>query len=168
MTLIEYDIDKTLEIKEELITDEETVVGQKEKKYACEKCARSYIRKTHLDSHKKFGCGVMPQFSCQICGRLYRWKNALKHHISSVHQKADSKISPVIYNCDKCTRSYRALSSLHQHKRVEHAAVKPQFFCYSCEYKTNRKSNLSKHITSRHSQTLKIRSRAEESSGFWQ
>ncbi|XP_033231860.1 zinc finger protein 780B-like [Belonocnema kinseyi] len=77
-TLIEYDTDETLDIKQDIIQDQETkkVRGNKVRrqrktkiqnpnpveKYKCKKCARSYNQKESLYSHQKFECGVVPQF----------------------------------------------------------------------------------------------------------
>ncbi|XP_033231864.1 zinc finger protein 254-like [Belonocnema kinseyi] len=189
-TLIEYDNDETLEIKEEIIHDQETtsqkcnkkyktklctpnvrktdvsVVKRKlrsqrkpriqqpkqkpENKYKCDKCARAYQQKQNLTVHQKFECGVMPQFTCQICGKQFKRAFHVRSHINHVHLKKNIKTSQTKHNCDKCSRRYHTSTGLSDHKRVEHATVKPQFTCNICYYKTNRKVCLLRHITSRH------------------
>ncbi|XP_033231771.1 zinc finger protein 569-like [Belonocnema kinseyi] len=206
-TLVKYENDETLEIKEEIteikydndktleITDEniqghksETVTGQNcntkyesklctaairegmlavnkklpsqkqqeirdlnpEKKYKCKKCAQAYTQKKHLAYHEKYNCDVTPQFSCRFCGKPFTQKSHLSRHVGVVHLKSNLQPSKPKYNCNNCTRSYSSLGTLNRHNRLEHAAVKPQFICDFCGRKTNQKSNLVKHINSRH------------------
>ncbi|XP_033208144.1 zinc finger protein 726-like [Belonocnema kinseyi] len=143
------------------------------KKYKCEKCALSYTLKSNLYRHKKFECDVIPQFRCKFCDKRFKQKCHMtthvdqvhqKTHVDQVHQKTSPKKSVLSYKCDICFRSYSWLVSLNRHKRSEHAAVKPQFICDLCGYKSNRKSNLVKHMTSRHSQMLKSRYKCDKCS----
>ncbi|XP_033231807.1 zinc finger protein PLAG1-like [Belonocnema kinseyi] len=188
--IIEYDHDKTLEIKEEIIHDQLTVPGQQsgkknksklcitdkinaeiltveklrnqkkhrmqgsanepEKEYKCEKCARSYKWRESYIRHIRFKCDVMPQFKCKICGKRFEQKSNLWRHMESVHQKSDLQISQTRHKCDQCPRSYSYIRGLNQHKRLEHAEVKPEFTCNICDYKTKRKDYLSNHIFTHH------------------
>ncbi|XP_033231819.1 zinc finger protein 530-like [Belonocnema kinseyi] len=193
-TLIEYDIDETLEIKEEIIEDQDTVTVQErnqtnelklrttnmrdddilavkckllgpkelenpklkqEIKYSCKKCSRTYKKKFHMNYHQKFECGVIPQFSCKFCDKSFKRKYCMNVHVERVHLSASSKKSVIIPKCDKCARSYKSLRGLARHKRLVHAVDKPEFICDFCGYNSNTKCNLAKHMTSRHSQTLK-------------
>lgn len=124
--------------------------SKQEKKYACEKCARTYTQKHNLTVHQKFECGVMPQFECQFCGKRFKQKHHMNTHIGRVHQPTNSNTPQERYNCDECSRSYSYSGGLSLHKRLKHSEVKPQFICNYCGYKTNLKYNLSKHITLRH------------------
>ncbi|XP_033231820.1 zinc finger protein 257-like [Belonocnema kinseyi] len=181
-TLIEYDVDETLEIKEEIIQGKETTTGQKlnktneskfctvyireddisqalPKRHTCEKCGRTYKTKYHMNYHQKFECGVMPQFSCDFCNQLFKRKSVMNAHVRRIHHKTKSKT--LNYKCEKCSRSYNWLGSLTRHKTLVHAVEKPQFICDFCGHKSNRKCNLVKHITSRHSQTFKSRNKCD-------
>lgn len=121
-----------------------------ERKYKCDKCARSYTRKEALFRHKTFECGVLPQFKCEFCGKKFTRKCNMNTHINDLHLKPYFNSSRVEYNCDKCSRSYNWISNLNRHKRAEHAPDKREFICESCGFKAKEKSNLSKHILSRH------------------
>ncbi|XP_033210157.1 zinc finger protein 91-like isoform X2 [Belonocnema kinseyi] len=187
--MVAYDIDETLEIKQEFI-QEETVTIQRydtqykstfcpgeirkhdvlfvkqlsnqkkqkildskqklESKYKCEKCARSYKWKKHLNHHLRYECDVTPQFICKFCGKQFSRKFNMNTHINDLHLKTYLKPPKTEHNCDQCCRSYTAISSLNKHKRLKHAEVKPQFFCDSCDFQTKEKSYLLKHIISRH------------------
>ncbi|XP_033231801.1 zinc finger protein 701-like [Belonocnema kinseyi] len=124
---------------------------ESEKKYKCEKCARTYGQKKDLNRHRKFECDVIPQFRCNFCGKLFKRIGTMSSHVDRVHHKTYLHTSKPGHTCDQCSRSYRSLGGLYQHKRLDHGANKPQFICYFCGHKTNQKSNLSKHITARHS-----------------
>ncbi|XP_033231875.1 zinc finger protein 595-like [Belonocnema kinseyi] len=189
-TLIKYDLDDTLYIKQKFIQDPETSQtthegnktneskfytvyikehdvlevkhrpqtvkkkqiqeSEQEKKHTCEKCARSYKRKVHLNQHVRYECDVRLQFRCTFCGKEFKRKGDLSRHVSQIHIKKIFLKLGMKYICEKCSRSYLSLSGLHHHKRVEHAAVKPQFICDFCGYKSNRKTTLINHILKMH------------------
>ena len=130
-------------------TEEEKLMNEPEK-YKCENCARNYKRRKILNAHKKYECGVTPQFTCELCGKRFTRKYNLRYHIDKLHCETKLSISKRIYNCDKCTRSYRSVSGLNQHKRLHHAEVKPQFICDYCGHETKLKNNLEKHINTHH------------------
>ncbi|XP_033231782.1 GDNF-inducible zinc finger protein 1-like [Belonocnema kinseyi] len=125
-------------------------------KYSCNTCARNYSSSDSLKRHKRLEHeAAIPKFICDICGHKTSLKTDLKRHISSRHegrtrQRPKSHYSILKHYCDKCPRSYRWLGSLTHHKRLEHAAVKPQFTCDICGHKTKLKGGLVTHITSQH------------------
>lgn len=123
---------------------------KREKKYKCEKCARSYRQKGTLNIHQKYECDVQPQFECKFCGKRFKQKSYINSHINRVHQKTNSDTAPTKYDCNKCTRSYKSLNTLTRHKRVEHAEVKRQFTCDYCSHQSKQKTHLSNHINSQH------------------
>ncbi|XP_033231822.1 zinc finger protein 676-like [Belonocnema kinseyi] len=165
-TLIEYHNDVTLEIKEEIIQDPKRILVQKSNKtsksiHNCDKCSRSYNWMTNLNRHKRLHhMAVNPKFTCDCCGYETNRQNNLIKHINSSH----SHKTRTRHKCDKCSRSYRYSNTLNRHKRLEHATTRPQFTCDFCGYQTNVKYSLAKHITSRHSQTLKSRHKCDKCS----
>ncbi|XP_033210155.1 zinc finger protein 85-like [Belonocnema kinseyi] len=135
-----------------------------EMKYTCTKCARTYKRKQTLTFHCKYECGVMPQFSCKLCGKLFKRKYDMNIHVDHVHHKTRSRKSVSMHKCDICPRSYIWPNDLTRHKRTGHGSVVPQFFYDSCEYKTNMKRNLLKHIASSHLKISKSRHNCDKCS----
>ncbi|XP_033209041.1 zinc finger and SCAN domain-containing protein 16-like [Belonocnema kinseyi] len=126
-----------------------------EKKYKCEKCARTYKHRGSLFGHRKFECGVIPQFKCKFCDKRFKQKISVNRHIGLVHEKKNSKKSELKHKCDQCSRSYAWLDSLNRHKRSEHSTVKPQFTCDYCGFKTNHKCYLPAHMSIRHLKEIK-------------
>lgn len=55
----------------------------------------------------------------------------------------------VTYPCDKCGRRYKYKESLSRHRNHE-CGVEPRFACSVCAYKTKQRSNLIKHVFTRH------------------
>ncbi|XP_033210170.1 zinc finger protein 717-like [Belonocnema kinseyi] len=121
-----------------------------EKKYTCEKCARSYKEKRYLTVHRKFGCDVIPQFICKFCKKRFKVKGSMTRHIDLVHHKTNLNTPQVRFYCDKCSRSYAAKFSLTRHNREQHETIRRHYTCDICGYKALEKSHLSSHITSRH------------------
>ncbi|XP_033231868.1 zinc finger protein 845-like [Belonocnema kinseyi] len=121
-----------------------------QKKYTCEKCARSYAQKHNLTAHEKYECNVIPRFKCKFCQKRFKRKNHLCSHVDSVHLKTDLQTSKTRHNCDKCSRSYSWLKDLNRHKRSVHEENELKVVCDYCGYKTSRKGVLTEHISSLH------------------
>ncbi|XP_033210147.1 zinc finger and SCAN domain containing protein 4D-like [Belonocnema kinseyi] len=131
--------------------------------FKCPKCARTYKWRENLRRHKKFECDVMPQFTCTFCSKRFKRKSHMIIHINQMHLKTNPKTIEMNYNCDNCPRSYSSIVSLRRHKRLEHAEVKPQFTCDICGHITNSKSDLSRHIISRHVERVRQKRNSEPS-----
>ncbi|XP_033231799.1 zinc finger protein 85-like [Belonocnema kinseyi] len=121
-----------------------------EMKYKCEKCARTYSHIKSLEQHQKYDCNVTPQFECKFCNKVFKRRFGRREHVRLVHIKANIQTSQTRHNCDKCSRSYKWLHGLNRHKRLEHAAVKPQFTCDFCGKTAKEKAVLLRHISSHH------------------
>lgn len=124
--------------------------AEAEQQYKCEKCARSYSQKKNLNRHKKYECGGIRMFVCQFCFNRFKYKDYLRRHIDRMHLKTDANISDGNHNCDQCSRSYRVLSSLNRHKRLDHVEFKQQVQCDDCGFTSSHKQNLLRHIRLRH------------------
>lgn len=67
--------------------------SNQEKKYKCEKCARTYKHKHALSHHQRYACEVMRQFSCKLCGKEFKYKHHVHRHIDQVHLKLSTQLN---------------------------------------------------------------------------
>ncbi|KAH1002473.1 hypothetical protein HUJ04_008558 [Dendroctonus ponderosae] len=132
-------------------------------KFRCIKCGKSYKRKTNLNSHLRYECGVEPQFKCNQCGKAFHQKSNFRTHVKAVHpisrfdQKAAIRMpseSDYKFVCLKCGKGYKQKFILNRHVRYE-CGVKPQFKCHlcghkfvciKCDKKYKRKIHLNRHV----------------------
>ncbi|XP_033208778.1 zinc finger protein 778-like [Belonocnema kinseyi] len=130
------------------ITSHHTPMSKtRQKMHSCNKCSRSYTSLGGLTRHRRLShAKVKPQFICDFCGYKSNQKGNLSKHITALHLQTSKQR----HYCTDCPRSYTWLSALTRHIRLEHASVTPHFSCDFCEYETNLKSSLSKHIGIRH------------------
>ncbi|XP_033231830.1 zinc finger protein 99-like [Belonocnema kinseyi] len=127
--------------------------------HKCDKCPRSYTRIHALSLPKRFKhAETIPQFICDLCGYESNTKGILVRHMTACH----SQSSKTRHKCDKCMRTYKWLTGLTRHKILVHAVDKPEFNCDFCEYKSNAKYNLVRHVTSCHSQASKSSYKCKE------
>ncbi|KAL1517272.1 hypothetical protein ABEB36_001058 [Hypothenemus hampei] len=72
-------------------------------KFECEKCGRKYKHSPSLYNHKRFECGVEPQFKCGICNYVAKRKHALKMHTRThfIIPTDDGR-----FLCRKCGKKY--------------------------------------------------------------
>ncbi|XP_033209549.1 zinc finger protein 711-like isoform X2 [Belonocnema kinseyi] len=168
-TLIKYYIDATLDIKEEITqVSEKIIVQEQNKTYELKSCSVHIKEKDilnadrvrHKTSSKKLVVAhkVKKQFICDYCEHKSNRKCDLLNHITSRHLPA----SNFRHKCDKCSRDYKWLKHLNQHKHEDHAAVKIQFICDYCEHKSSRKRNLLRHITLGHLLASKFRHKCDK------
>ncbi|XP_033231796.1 uncharacterized protein LOC117182797 [Belonocnema kinseyi] len=164
-TLFEYDIDESLNIKEEIIQDPETTDKIRNKKYESKSCVidkkkdDTFAFETKVRSQKKQKIQKSKQ---EPRSNKFKRKCHMSRHVDLLDLKTNLQTSKTSSNCDKSTQSYIFPNSLCRHKREEHAAVKPQFICDYCKYETNRKRILQTHITLRHSQNWKSKHKCDK------
>ena len=77
-------------LKKELKTSPKSMLGypfsDSPKQFACEKCGRTYASTGNLKRHKKYECGVEPQFSCPVCKKKFQHRHSVKIHLFSTHR----------------------------------------------------------------------------------
>ncbi|XP_024080816.1 zinc finger protein 62-like [Cimex lectularius] len=101
-----------------------------DKRHHCDICLKRYKSTRSLKRHKKYECGVEPQFLCMYCD--FKCKQKGKYYV-----------------CDVCFNRYKNRWNLKRHKKYE-CGVEPQFPCPHCEYKSKQKGHLKIHIARRH------------------
>uniref|UniRef100_A0A2H8TJA4 Longitudinals lacking protein, isoforms A/B/D/L n=1 Tax=Melanaphis sacchari TaxID=742174 RepID=A0A2H8TJA4_9HEMI len=61
--------------------------GKISKSYICPKCGKKYKHQPSLCNHRRYECGVLPQFRCRMCNRLFSRSHRLRTHIMISHNK---------------------------------------------------------------------------------
>ncbi len=110
--------------------------GAEEKNFRCERCYKSYKRKSsyvmHMRSHEQ-----QRGHRCTQCGKNFFDKDNLLKHLTT-----HTKERP--YQCDLCPKSFTQKPVLVEHRRI-HTGEKP-FKCDDCGKAFSAKVNLTKHI----------------------
>lgn len=106
--------------------------GSGPRKYLCNDCSRTFALKASLMRHRTFECnkgrqpyGRQPQEECDK-------KKLKKEHV-----------------CSKCNRNYAFFTSLWRHQKYE-CGVEPKFICPICRGRFSQKSNLDRHVRTKH------------------
>ncbi|XP_014845445.1 PREDICTED: zinc finger protein 516 isoform X1 [Poecilia mexicana] len=132
----------TVTVKEEVITEPDTVQPQSDGTFPCETCGQVFSQAWFLKSHMKKHAGILDH-CCRICGRRFREAWFLKSHMkthntrSRSRSKADSAEPPTTINdvaqdpditttsvtsvyqmCSKCGNLFYSKESLRAHDKV--------------------------------------------------
>ncbi|XP_033231829.1 zinc finger protein 676-like [Belonocnema kinseyi] len=127
-TFIKYEIDETLEIKEESVQDVEKITDNKhDQAYDSTFCTVDIIRKYEISAVKR------------------KLRNLEKHEFEKSEQEMP-------YTCEKCGRSYSKIKVLKSHQKFE-CDVMPQFCCKFCTRLFKRKYDMDGHIHRVHHKT---------------
>ncbi|XP_033231791.1 zinc finger protein 816-like [Belonocnema kinseyi] len=154
-TLIFYDDDETLEIKEEIIENQNTTSKKRNKKYESKLCVVD-LRKDNILSTEKKLCSKKKQkvheskckpgktYKCKKCARSYKQKHTLKSH-----QKYECNVMPQ-YNCQFCGKLFKRVFSRNRHVRVVHLntnleASPTRHNCDKCSRSYTWRGDLNRH-----------------------
>ncbi|KAM4736708.1 zinc finger protein 516 isoform 2-T5 [Anableps anableps] len=132
----------TVTVKEEVITEPDTVQPQSDGTFPCETCGQVFSQAWFLKSHMKKHAGILDH-CCRICGRRFREAWFLKSHMkthntrSRSRSKAESAEPPTTINdvaqdpdvvttsvtsvyqmCSKCGNLFHSKESLRAHDKV--------------------------------------------------
>ncbi|XP_033208888.1 zinc finger protein 540-like [Belonocnema kinseyi] len=131
-TFIQYDIDETLEIKEEFIQDPETITVHEGNKSNKSAFCTIYIKEDDtLKAKPKLQITKKQEF-----------------HKSEQEMK---------YTCKKCARAYKHKQTLTFHQKFE-CGVMPQFSCKLCGKLFKRKYDMNAHVHRMHHKSDSIKS----------
>ena len=107
-----------------------------EEKLCCDDCNKTFSRESSLHNHKV--TAHSPKIKCNFCDKEYANKKFLDRHILKDHTK------------NKIESSNGSFMILHQTERI----IQRRFhFCQQCDYKSRRKTNLTRHVERKHSKT---------------
>ncbi|XP_029161824.1 longitudinals lacking protein, isoforms J/P/Q/S/Z isoform X5 [Nylanderia fulva] len=115
------------------MTTESGGCGTGPRKYLCGDCSRTFALKASLLRHKAFECNKGRQpYERQPQDDYERSRKTKKKHM-----------------CVRCNRAYTFFTSLWRHQKYE-CGVEPKFICPICKGRFAQKSNLDRHVRSKH------------------
>lgn len=106
--------------------------GTGPRKYLCNDCSRTFALKASLLRHKAFECNKGRQPYERQSQDEYDRRKPKKKHV-----------------CVRCNRVYAFFTSLWRHQKYE-CGVEPKFVCPICKGRFAQKSNLDRHVRSKH------------------
>lgn len=53
--------------------------------FPCDKCGQTYKHKSSLRKHRRYECGIEPQFGCPYCPHRSKRKQHLQVHVNRQH-----------------------------------------------------------------------------------
>lgn len=98
------------------------------RKYLCTDCNRCFALMASLKRHRSFECNLLST----VMGKAEQERRRKKKH-----------------TCPNCSRSYQLCTSLWRHRNYE-CGVEPKFSCPICKTKFSQKTNLNRHVRTKH------------------
>ncbi|XP_043510920.1 zinc finger protein 761-like, partial [Frieseomelitta varia] len=98
------------------------------RKYLCTDCNRCFALMASLKRHRSFECNLLST----VMGKAEQERRRKKKH-----------------TCPNCSRSYQLCTSLWRHRNYE-CGVEPKFSCPICKIKFSQKTNLNRHVRTKH------------------
>ena len=141
--------------KEEETTDKKANIKLK-KKYSCEKsdCKFSSNEMYELRKHINSCHNEVMRFACNLCDYKSYHLNNLQRHINGTTHDGDNMERKVLnISCELCEKETEHQS--HKYSVLTETLKKMDFHCVECNYKTDKKGSLDKHLNIIHSNIMK-------------
>ena len=125
---------------DEITTPETTVTEDPEQNvhsevamFLCSECGKGFSKKWILKRHTEENHSVTT-VECDICSKRFKSKKSLQDHKRSHRNRL----------CENCNTEVKA-ASFHKHVKKCHNNA-PTYNCEHCEYSTNRRDGLTRHM----------------------
>ncbi|XP_056636971.1 histone-lysine N-methyltransferase PRDM9-like [Diorhabda sublineata] len=116
--------------------------------FYCNICRYKGYFKNNLKNHSKIH--EASRFLCVECKIVYRTKLGLDNHFVTKHPNKVKILTRKIFQCEYCAFKTVIKSSLEYHKCIKKLEkqmdIKKENLCTKCNYSTNRKGDLNKHL----------------------
>ena len=122
--------------------------------FTCDKCKTVITCKQNVGRHKVRCANIMAlrsrkneegdgkrKYNCELCGKDFDYKQALKKHKISVHKEKKKGT----FQCDLCTYSSDSKAVVKKHKTEVHPSSTKQYFCVSCDASFYSRQGLLRH-----------------------
>ncbi|XP_050664321.1 zinc finger protein 675-like isoform X2 [Leptidea sinapis] len=114
----------------------------------CSDCDKTFSHRAGLMNHRIVVHEYKNEFPCNVCKKVFRWKNSLKRHL----EKHTTNEGSGGY-CSACGIGFSSVSSLQRHLRNSLKHVTPdqlRFICDHCKRRFADKTKLRDHIEDKH------------------
>ncbi|KAG5679644.1 hypothetical protein PVAND_009201 [Polypedilum vanderplanki] len=102
----------------------------------CKICSKIFRTNYHLSDHLK---SHNKQHECEICLKKFATRSNLNYH-KRIHSNVN------LFTCNVCQKGFKYEPAMRKHMRI-HLKDRPKpFMCPKCEYSTDEKCNLVRHI----------------------
>ncbi|XP_008207197.1 zinc finger protein 556-like isoform X1 [Nasonia vitripennis] len=129
------------------IRNEHLNVVEPQKSFECLQCHRKYKIESNMLAHEKI-CSQGMTIQCRHCTFKTKFSRSLAIHMQMKHSELSIESQ---HQCPDCGKRYKYLKSLNRHIRSL-CGEKLKFECDNCNYKSNRKYYLAKHMQEEHPQ----------------
>ncbi|XP_078137651.1 uncharacterized protein LOC144537701 [Sander vitreus] len=145
--------------------DEQPLAGEKEGRFSCPDCKKSFKFQSLLKAHQRIHTGEQP-FLCSQCGRRFSFKQSLERHkqthksgrryeclicgeffksLVAQREHKSTHMKNGEYVCSECGRAFAWKSALVRHLKT-HDEVERSYTCPRCDLGFSCASYLNKHL----------------------
>ena len=137
------EIQDTFELDKSALPDDPKDVKLGIKKWECDICGYSPIRRADLQSHIKKVHSTIKAFKCDFCEYASNDKRNITIHEKAVHLKIKDCI------CKICDQAFSHSQTLNRHMRTQHGTLK-EYNCNLCDHGVSTRLMLEMHKVKAH------------------
>jgi len=136
--------DKSFPVNSVLLRHVESV-HERVRPHKCDLCGYGFAEGRFLEKHIKAVHEKIKPVSCEHCNYKCTTKDTLARHMWHKHERAPRFI------CRLCDAKYMRRTELEDHYKNEHNQSYKAYVCDKCDYATDKKKRLDKHLAMDHS-----------------
>ena len=135
--------DKAFPVNSVLIRHVESV-HEKVRPHKCDTCGYGFSERRFLEKHIKAVHEKIKPVACEHCDYKCTTKDTLARHMWHKHEREPR------FNCRMCDARYMRRTLLEEHYKNEHGQSYKAYVCDKCDYATDKKKRLDKHMAQDH------------------